>query len=72
MADEAIMRKDPLAVEFGRRGGKARLTSMTAEERRRIAKLAAEARWKKKSTTPDPTDPNSPDGLVERRGPGIM
>lgn len=41
--------KDPLAVELGRRGGKkggaARAAKLTAEQRREIAKKAAEARW---------------------------
>lgn len=31
----------------GLKGGKARAASMTPEEREKIAKLAAEARWKK-------------------------
>jgi hypothetical protein len=61
MVDEAITPKDPLAVEMGRRGGKARLSKMTTEERRRIAKLAAQARWGKKAETPTP-DPNDPKG----------
>lgn len=30
---------------FGRQGGKARLSTMTAEERREVAKKAAETRW---------------------------
>jgi len=37
------------AAANGRRGGKARLTKMTAEERTRVAKLAARARWTKKA-----------------------
>jgi len=41
--------KDPLAVELGRRGGlkggKARASKLTPEQRREIAKKAAEARW---------------------------
>jgi len=43
--------KDLAAVLLGRRGGlkggRARADSMTPEERRRIAKLAAQARWSK-------------------------
>ena len=43
--------KDPLAVELGRRGGlkggKARAAKLSAEERREIARRAAEARWRK-------------------------
>ena len=41
--------KDPLAVEFGRRGGlkggRARADKLTADERSDIARRAAEARW---------------------------
>jgi hypothetical protein len=40
--------KDPAAVAMGRKGGKARMTSMTAEERSESARKAALARWKKK------------------------
>jgi len=61
MADEV---NDPAVVEYLRRrasrAGKARLTSMTAEDRRRVAKLAAQARWKKKKGGPD--GGGSPDG----------
>jgi hypothetical protein len=57
--------------EAGRRGGKARLTKMTAEDRRRIAQLAAAARWGKKATAPDPTDPQGPK-RDESQTPGIM
>ena len=43
--------KDPAAVSLGRRGGlkggKARAASMTAKRRAKIAKKAAEARWRK-------------------------
>jgi hypothetical protein len=45
--------KNPAAVALGRlgglKGGKARLTKLTAERRREIAKAAAVARWSKKS-----------------------
>lgn len=68
MADEAFSQKDPLAVEFGRRGGKSRLVKMTAEERTRVAKLAAQARWAKKASAPDPKGPNDPKG--PHRDPG--
>ena len=44
--------KNPAAVELGRRGGKkggaARAAKLTQKERKRIAKVAAEARWRKK------------------------
>jgi hypothetical protein len=42
--------KNPAAVELGRKGGlkggKARATKMTAEERSESARKAAQARWK--------------------------
>ena len=45
--------KDPLAVELGRRGGlkggKARAAKLTPEQRKEIAKKAAEARWASRS-----------------------
>lgn len=44
--------KDPAAVSLGRRGGlkggKARAAALTREARSKIAKKAAQARWKKK------------------------
>ena len=43
--------KDPAAVSLGRRGGKRRAESVSAERRSEIAKTAASARWKK---TPAP------------------
>ncbi len=45
-------KKDPAAVRLGRKGGKARLTTMSAEERSVVAKKAATARWGEKSDTP--------------------
>ncbi len=39
--------KDKAAVELGRKGGKARAANMTPEQRRKIAKKAARARWSK-------------------------
>ena len=45
--------KNPAAVALGRKGGlkggKARMESLTAEERRRLATKAARARWRKPS-----------------------
>jgi hypothetical protein len=38
-------RKNIHAVALGRKGGKARLTEMTDEERKEVAKKAAAARW---------------------------
>lgn len=47
--DDEDQHKDPLAVEFGRRGGlkggRARADKLTADERSEIARRAAEARW---------------------------
>jgi len=43
-------RKNPAAVQLGRKGGKARLKTMTKEQRREIAKKAAAARWAKLKT----------------------
>ena len=46
--------KDPKAVKAGRlgglKGGKARAKKLTPDERREIAKKAADARWKKQSS----------------------
>jgi hypothetical protein len=39
--------KDPAAVAMGKKGGAARAKSLTPEQRKEIARLAAEARWKK-------------------------
>jgi hypothetical protein len=48
-ADEPV--KNPAAVALGRlgglKGGKARAAKMTPEQRKEIAKKAAQARWKK-------------------------
>jgi len=40
-------------ARIGRRGGKARLTKMTAEERKKVARNAAKARWAKFDETLD-------------------
>lgn len=39
--------KDQAARELGQRGGSARARKLTAKQREDIARLAAEARWKK-------------------------
>ena len=39
--------KDKAAQELGRKGGKARAEALTPEQRREVAKAAAEARWKR-------------------------
>ena len=41
--------KDPAAVALGKKGGKARADSMTAEKRSEIAKQGAASRWSKKT-----------------------
>lgn len=38
--------KDPAAVALGKKGGKARADSLTAEKRSEIAKQAAQKRWR--------------------------
>lgn len=46
--------KDPAAVALGRKGGqkggKARAASLSASERKELAKKAARARWRKSAT----------------------
>ncbi len=37
--------RDPAAVAMGKKGGKARAESLTAEQRSEIAKKAAKTRW---------------------------
>ncbi len=39
--------KNKAAVELGRKGGKARAAKMTSEQRAKIARKAAKARWGK-------------------------
>jgi hypothetical protein len=39
--------KDPHAVALGRKGGKARLQTLTSEQRREFARKAVAARWAK-------------------------
>ena len=40
-----MRKKNPAAVQLGRKGGKKRAQKLTAEERRESAKKAAQARW---------------------------
>ena len=46
-----VSNKNPAAVELGRlggaKGGRARANKLTPDERSRIARLAAQARWRK-------------------------
>ena len=50
--DETEDKRNPAAVELGRRGGqkggKTRAEKLSSEERSQIAQKAAEVRWKKK------------------------
>jgi hypothetical protein len=41
-------KKDSYAVEFARKGGKARAKKLTREQRKESARKAAQARWSKK------------------------
>lgn len=49
--DEAKLEKNPAAVALGRlgglKGGKARMSKLTPEQRSEMAKRAAKARWHK-------------------------
>ena len=49
--EDQPIEKNPAAVALGRlggkKGGKARAAKLTAEQRKEIAKKAADARWKK-------------------------
>jgi len=51
---EGAPTKNQAAVELGRlgglKGGKARAKKLTPEQRKEIAKIAAQARWKKKES----------------------
>jgi hypothetical protein len=51
MAHSKTHKKNPIAVAFGKlgasKGGKARAKKLSSEERSRIAKEAAQARWNK-------------------------
>ena len=64
MADQVAVAKDPLAVEFGRRGGKAFMSKLTPEQRSEVARRAARGRWAKKhqQLDPPPTNPPDPNG----------
>jgi hypothetical protein len=54
--DPEARRKNPAAVALGKlggsKGGKARAARLTPEQRRRIAKKAAKARWDKRLDNP--------------------
>ncbi len=44
---KASKRKNPAAVALGRKGGKARVSNLTPEERSNAARKAVLARWAK-------------------------
>jgi hypothetical protein len=48
----ATKRKDPAAVALGRKGGRARTSALTKEQRSEIASAAAKARWAKAKKKP--------------------
>jgi len=52
-------------------GGLARARKLTSEERSRIARLAAQARWGKKADAPDPNDPKGTKGDPQPGKPGV-
>lgn len=47
MGTERKKKKDPHAVALGKRGSKARMTKLTAEQRKEIARNAIRARWER-------------------------
>jgi hypothetical protein len=46
-------RKNPAAVELGRKGGKNSRKNLTAEKRTELGRRAVTARWKKKKDAAD-------------------
>jgi hypothetical protein len=46
--DKVEDKRNQAAVELGQKGGKARAKSLTAAERKDIAKKAAQSRWQQK------------------------
>ena len=79
MADQVVITEEMAALvraESARKAGKARLTTMTPEQRRESARRAARARWAKKNgapnPTPNPTDPKGPNRDEQWAEAGIM
>lgn len=60
MADETA--KFLTCADAGRIGGAARARKLTPDQRRDIARRAAQARWGKKAGSPETPDPNDPKG----------
>jgi hypothetical protein len=48
-----MAKKNPAAVQLGRRGGKATAKKLTPEQRKESARMAANARWAKKKKDGD-------------------
>jgi hypothetical protein len=48
-------KKNPAAVQLGKRGAKARMQKLTAEQRSEVARTAAAARWNKPADGPKGT-----------------
>ena len=65
MADEALS-KLLTCGEAGRLGGLTTARRRTPEQRREIARRAAQTRWQKKAGAPDPTPPTDPRGPQHR------
>ena len=53
-------------------GGQARARNLSAERRKEIARLAAQARWKKNADAPDPNGPKGPKRDGQKPGSGIL
>jgi hypothetical protein len=49
-------KKDPAAIAMGRKGGRARMRTMTPQQRRESARRAARARWAKAKRKKDVKD----------------
>ena len=48
--------KNKAAVELGRKGGRARARALTKQQRSKIAKGAAQARWRKDHPEPETSE----------------
>lgn len=60
------MAKNPAAVALGRRGGLARLKKMTPEQRKAVARKAAETRWAKQKDQALPLTGNTSERLKKK------
>ncbi|CAN5704346.1 hypothetical protein BH24CHL5_BH24CHL5_05340 [soil metagenome] len=70
LPDDLVDGKDPIAVEFGRRGGlkggRARAEKLTDDERSDIARRAATARWATRS------EPNKTPPAIRKADPSVV